>query len=372
MNKYSRETQTPTRETNGTGKEHECREKLERQGIVSCFQSLLSLSLHVLRTSNRKTDDFADVTCFVDNDRLPFGLLLLLTYQKQLINMDPSLLREREAFKKRALSNPVVEAKKRKEREKEEESSKKRFKKDNTSTSNSSEKHKDLFARIPASSGSNFSIHAKIIKHMKVRFAQGDADALTLEELLDETNQLDISSRERQWLETEALRNNPKVEVTEDGKYAFKPAFRLRDRKGLHKLLDKYDREGKGGIWMEDIQESLPTTERAIKQLGDKVIVLTRQTDKRKVVFFNDKSNHLQVDEEFQKLWRSVAVDGIDEQKIEEYLTKQGITSMQDLGGPKKGLPIQKRKKPANRKNRNFKKTNDHVADILQDYSDKT
>lgn len=35
---------------------------------------------------------------------------------------------------------------------------------------------------------------------------------------------------------------------------------------------------------------------------------------------------------EFQKLWRSVAVDGLDDDKIEEYLQKQGITSMQDIG----------------------------------------
>lgn len=35
---------------------------------------------------------------------------------------------------------------------------------------------------------------------------------------------------------------------------------------------------------------------------------------------------------EFQKLWRSVAVDGLDDDKIEEYLQKQGITSMQDTG----------------------------------------
>jgi hypothetical protein len=29
------------------------------------------------------------------------------------------------------------------------------------------------------------------------------------------------------------------------------------------------------------------------------------------------------VDEEFQKLWRSVAVESMDDQKIEEYLEKQ-------------------------------------------------
>ena len=35
---------------------------------------------------------------------------------------------------------------------------------------------------------------------------------------------------------------------------------------------------------------------------------------------------------EFQKLWRGVSVEGQDERKIEEYLDKQGITSMQDVG----------------------------------------
>lgn len=38
------------------------------------------------------------------------------------------------------------------------------------------------------------------------------------------------------------------------------------------------------------------------------------------------------IEVEFQKLWRSVAVEGIDDNKIEEYLEKQGITSMQDQG----------------------------------------
>lgn len=288
--------------------------------------------------------------------------------------MDPALLKEREAFKRKAFATPVVESKKRKEKE-EEDVSRKKAKRDAPSSSStatsSTFSSKDLFSRTTGSSSNNFSILAKIIKHMKVRFSQGDADALTLEELLDETNQLDISTRHRQWLESDALKNNPKVEVTEEGKYAFKPTFKLKDKVSLRRLLDKYDREGKGGIALEDIQESLPNADRILKNLGDKVIILSRPADKKKVVFYNDKSNHLQIDEEFQKLWRSVAVDGIDEQKIEEYLTKQGITSMQELGGGRKGIPIQKRKKPANKRARNFKKTNDHVADILQDYSDK-
>ena len=35
----------------------------------------------------------------------------------------------------------------------------------------------------------------------------------SLEEILDETNQLDVSGKTRQWLQQEALNHNPKIEV---------------------------------------------------------------------------------------------------------------------------------------------------------------
>lgn len=284
-------------------------------------------------------------------------------------------MQERMAFKKKAYAQPVVESGlKRKERDGDADGTKTKKAKSQTS-SGSSSAPRDPFSsgRSTGSSAANFSCLAKIVKHMKSRYIQEDTDALTLDELLDETNQLDIGLKTRQWLETDALRNNPKVEVTDDGKYAFKPVFKLKDKRGLIRLLDRYDREGKGGIALEDIIESLPKAERVLSnpQVASSIIVITRPADKKKIVFFNDKSMQIPVDEEFQKLWRSVPVDGIDEQKIEEYLTKQGITSMQETGVKKVGIPIHKRKKAAAKKGRAFKKTNDHLGDILQDYSDK-
>lgn len=78
-----------------------------------------------------------------------------------------------------------------------------------------------------------------------------------------------------------------------------------------------------------------------------------------------------QVDDEFQKLWRSVTVDAMDDAKIDEYLEKQGIRSMQDHG-PKKPL-IPKRKKGGQKK-RQFKKPrdNEHLAHVLETYEDNT
>ena len=35
---------------------------------------------------------------------------------------------------------------------------------------------------------------------------------------------------------------------------------------------------------------------------------------------------------EFVKLWRSVAVDNVDDKTIDDYLQKQGISSMEHVG----------------------------------------
>lgn len=291
--------------------------------------------------------------------------------------MDPALLRDLEKFKKKTFATPVVESNKRKEaKESGDDPSKKKIKKDSAPPKPRVESNRDLFARSTGASGTNFGILAKIINHMKIRYQQEDNEALSLQDLLDDTNQLDIGHKQRMWLETGALRDNPKVRVVEEGtevKYAFKPPFPdLTDRKTLMRLLLKYDTQGKGGIALEDLLESLPRCEKILKSLGDKIITITRAADKKKVIFYNDKTIDIQIDEEFKKAWRSIAVDGLDEQKIEEYLQRQGITSMQDLGGAnKKNQVVQKRKKPSTRKSRFFKKTNDHVGDLLQDYSDK-
>lgn len=60
----------------------------------------------------------------------------------------------------------------------------------------------------------------------------------------------------------------------------------------------------------------------------------------------------------------------MDEAKIDEYLKKQGIRSMQDPGIKKTEI---KRKKPTVRK-RIYKKPrdNEHLADLLETYDEQT
>ncbi|XP_059821039.1 transcription initiation factor IIE subunit beta [Hypanus sabinus] len=282
--------------------------------------------------------------------------------------MDPALLKERELFKKRALSTPAVEKRKVPCSSGSSSSKKKKPKSDQGSASKSNSENGPLSYRaLPGSTGYKFGVLAKIVNYMKTRHQRGDTHPLTLDEILDETKLLDIGMRQKQWLMTEALINNPKIDVT-DGKYAFKPKYNLRDKKALLRLLDKHDQRGLGGILLEDIEEGLPNAQKAIKVLGDQIVFVTRP-DKKKILFYNDKSCQFTIDEEFQKLWRSIPVDSMDEEKIEDYLKRQGISSMQETG-PKKVLSVQKRKKSASQRKRKFKAHNNHMAGLLEDYSE--
>ncbi|XP_019870966.1 general transcription factor IIE subunit 2-like [Aethina tumida] len=284
--------------------------------------------------------------------------------------MDPALLRERELFKRKALTTPTVEKKKtevKSEPVKEDKKPKK------TSVNSAPKLDINTYKTATGSSQYRFGVLTKIVKHMKTRHQEGETHPLSLEEILDETNQLDVGNKVKQWLATEALIDNHKIEVTPDGKFIFKALYRLKDRKSLLKLLKQQDLKGLGGILLDDVQESLPHCEKALKilQNQNEIIFINRPIDKKKILFYNDRTANLPIDEEFQKLWRSVAVDAMDDEKIDEYLEKQGIRSMQDHGPKKPAAP--KRKKASQRK-RQFKKPrdNEHLADVLETYEDNT
>ncbi|XP_068009917.1 transcription initiation factor IIE subunit beta isoform X2 [Melanerpes formicivorus] len=213
--------------------------------------------------------------------------------------MDPSLLRERELFKKRALSTPAVEKRPAPSSDSSSKKKKAKVEQGGSSSSKQNTDHSNGSFNLKALSGGSgykFGVLAKIVNYMKTRHQRGDTHPLTLEEILDETQHLDIGLKQKQWLMSEALVNNPKIEVV-DGKYAFKPKYNLKDKKALLRLLDKHDQRGLGGILLEDIEEGLPNAQKAIKALGDQIIFVNRP-DKKKILFYNDKSCQFTVDEE--------------------------------------------------------------------------
>ena len=67
---------------------------------------------------------------------------------------------------------------------------------------------------------------------------------------------------------TQILINNPKLESKfEDGtrKYTFKPTYVIRNRRDLVNLIRDQQNKAYGGILLEDVQESMPNADDAIK-----------------------------------------------------------------------------------------------------------
>lgn len=279
--------------------------------------------------------------------------------------MDPSLIQQHKAFQKRSLALPVVEKSSVHRKTTPNFQSPKITKPStpSTSTSNSSS------ALRPQINKHKFALLAEIVKHMKSRHQKGDTHALTLDEVLEECKlEGKISSMHKAWLQNEALENNPKIQVLNEGigdvKYAFKPKYNIKDKKALLRLLDRHDQRGLGGILRDDIEEGLPHAAKCFKNLKNKILFVTRP-DKKQIAFYNDRSCDIVIDEEFQKLWRAVTVDSIDDNKIEEYLNNHGIASMQETA---KKTVAPKRKR-GSRKRRKFNAHNDHLGDMLKDYS---
>jgi transcription initiation factor TFIIE subunit beta len=291
--------------------------------------------------------------------------------------MDSALLKEREAFKRRAMAVPTVENKVAKK----DGGGKDKKKAALLGAQSESAKAKAELAKKKTTSTSTmgmgsssykFGVLAKIVRHMKARHMDAVDHPLNLEELLDETNQLDAGSKIKAWLVAEALKNNPKIDASPAGTYLYKPPYDIMNKKGLLKLLRRQDLKGLGGIFLEDVIESLPKSEKIIRTLTEeaKIITVNRSVDKKKVLFIHDHTSDFNVNEEFQKLWRSVAVDGLDDSKIEEYLDKQGIKSMAD-NGPKRA-PIPKRKRAQGKRKNRAPKDNEHLKDVLEDYDSMT
>jgi len=257
--------------------------------------------------------------------------------------MSNSLLRDRDAFLKRAAAVPVVE------------------KRSEAKRARLSAPAKKPAVRKDATK--NFHLIAKIVNHMKSKHLTGDAYPLTLHEMLEECAQNQTVTTGTRASLDDALRNNPKMKVIdgEPVKFAFKPPIDgIKDKKSFIRYMEKYSNQGLGGQMKDDILESLPKAEKILKYHEEKNnIYIHHRPDKKHIIFFKDNKFNIEMDEQFQKLWRSVPVESVDEDKIAEYLGKQGITYADDPGVRKVASVGLKRRKPSKKRPR--KTDNTHL-----------
>lgn len=207
-----------------------------------------------------------------------------------------------------------------------------------------------------------------IVDFMKHKYFDDDSE-LSFDEIIEQVQGTDLPLETKEWLR-ETLKSNPKIEYkVGTDKFVFQPTLKIKNRHQLAALLERNDREGLGGIKLSDVEEALANPQRAIRKLGDSVIVITRQ-DKEKILFHNNKELLEETDESLKALWRTVSVDRVSETDIEQYLKNAGLTSMQGVETSRK------RKAPTTKKPRkqarNAKILNVHLdKDLLKDYSEQ-
>jgi len=288
--------------------------------------------------------------------------------------MDPALLKQREAFLKRAATLPSVQSKPQAEKRAAADAPKKeKSKKAKQAPSSSVNRVKNVanfdYKTAKQSMANNFGNLAKIVDHMKKRHLEQHTWALTLEEILEELQIFDLSNKTKQWLR-EVMPNNPRLTVVEEYKYLYRPPFKITNRKSLLSLLKRHDLDAKGGILLSELAECIPNADKTVIALGDAVCSFPTSVNKRKdkVIFYNDPESQVQLDEEFRALWRTVAVDHLDEKKVEEYLQKHGIESMKDLAPKRNAATTAPKRRTANRRQ---KVHNVHLTEsgVLKDYS---
>ena len=77
----------------------------------------------------------------------------------------------------------------------------------------------------------------------------------------------------------------------------FRAPFKLRDKKTLMKMLKRKDLNGEGGVYYDDVNESLAKCEKIVQTLttDGKVIQIPRPCDKKKVLFYYDHSTDFEI-----------------------------------------------------------------------------
>ncbi|VDN15179.1 unnamed protein product [Dibothriocephalus latus] len=212
--------------------------------------------------------------------------------------MDPSLLKEREAFLRRARTMQYVETP--------------RITQPSVSSSAKSSSPGPSPAKRavttpaqrdyltvdsrPQNQG-RFALLSKVVKYMKQRHLERDIHPLSVDEILEETMLQDAPLSDVKWLETEALPNNPKIHSTPDGKFVFRPKYEVRNKQELYQLLKKHEVKGLGGIYLDDLAEAVADVDKVVQSLGDNVIQVVTPHDKKVVLFYNDKTLDLGIKE---------------------------------------------------------------------------
>lgn len=220
----------------------------------------------------------------------------------------------------------------------------------------------------PADTGTGKNIMTQVtyaIEHLKTK-----GMPMTLTELL---SYLSLQHREDEYKRTigTILRSHEKVDYEEkgdggEGTYSFRPVHNIRSGERL--LGHLQSQPTAQGLNVRELRDGWPGAEEAINKLeyeGKLLVTRNKKDNHARMVWPNDPSLAVHIDEEFQTIWQKIKLP--EAAALADDLEKAGLTPANKSRGirVKPKVPEKKTKKPR----KGGKTTNVHMVGVLRDYS---
>lgn len=195
----------------------------------------------------------------------------------------------------------------------------------------------------------------------------------TPQTLTDLLSYLSLQNRESQYklMIARILRSHEKVDFQDkqdggEGTYSFRPVHNIRSPERL--LGHLQSQPTAQGLNVRELRDGWPDAEDAINKLeaqGKLLVTRNKKDNHAKMVWPNDPSLAIYIDDEFQAIWQKIKLP--EAAAVADDLEKAGLTPANKNRGVKVKAPVQEKKKKKPRIG--GKTTNTHMLGVLRDYS---
>jgi len=167
----------------------------------------------------------------------------------------------------------------------------------------------------------------RIIKFLSQRFLEAENRSLDLQTVLEFVCRENASKGIRSILK-HVLSQHHNIVAESGRRYSFKPTIRANNRKQLVRYMKKLNRIAPIGVTEIDVKLSVPKADRVIELLlqSEDVVRVGGIRFQKPILFFNDKSVSIKIDERFRNMWNGdFSVRCIEPHNIEYYVQQNTL-----------------------------------------------
>ncbi|MCJ1405514.1 hypothetical protein MMC11_008742 [Xylographa trunciseda] len=220
----------------------------------------------------------------------------------------------------------------------------------------------------PADTGTGRNIMTQVT--YAIEYLKSKGTEQTLSDLLSYLS-LQYTADEYKRTITTILRTHDKIDYDPagcggQGSFSFRPIHNIRSGEQLLGFLQSQTTAQ--GLNVRELREGWPGAEDAIRKLEDQgklLVTRNKKDDHAKMVWPNDPSLAVPIDEEFKNIWHKIRLP--EPGVLADELERAGLTPTNKARGLKMKPKVQEKKTKKARKS--GKTTNVHMMGVLRDYS---